>query len=214
MTTPGPIIYQNQPTIGVAPRFSWPFFIFRILSLILVLIILFMIFQAVMLFISRSGSINLRFGQLPVTVDRTPSITLSPTNTALSKGQSGKLAIDYFTGNKTIQGVDLVLKYDPNYLEFKSDNFFTAGPVFSQYPISQVDSSGLIRISAIATVSQIGFNGSGQLGTISYTAKKSGQTKLEIIFKPGDTTESNLVELQTGQEILQIVKGATIDIKQ
>jgi hypothetical protein len=212
MTTPGPIIYQNQTTPTLAPRFSWPFFIFRILSLALVAVILFMIFQAAMLFISRLGSQNLKFAEIPINVDRTPSITLNPEKNTLSVGQTGNLTIDYFTANKTIQGIDVVLKYDPSALEF-APNFFSAGPVFTQYPITQISPSDTIRISAVATVSQIGFNGSGTLGTIQFVAKKIGQTKIEIVYQENQTTETNLVELQSGQEILQLVKGATIDIK-
>jgi CRISPR/Cas system CSM-associated protein Csm3 (group 7 of RAMP superfamily) len=85
--------------------------------------------------------------------------------------------------------------------------------IFTQYPITQISPSDTIRISAVATVSQIGFNGSGTLGTIQFVAKKIGQTKIEIVYQENQTTETNLVELQSGQEILQLVKGATIDIK-
>lgn len=212
MTTPGPIIYQNQSTPTLTPRFSWPFFLFRILSLVLVAVILFMLFQAAMLLISRLGSQNLNFAQVPIKIDRTPSITLNPEKNTLNVGQTGSLTIDYFTGNKSIQGIDVVLKYDPLALEF-APNFFSAGPVFTQYPITQISPLGTVRISAVATVSQIGFNGSGALGTIQFVAKKIGQTKIEIIYQADQTTETNLVELQSGQEILQLVKGAIIDIK-
>lgn len=208
----GPIIYQNQPTPTIAPRFSWAFFIFRVLSVLLVFVILFMIFQAVMMFISRSGS-NLRFGQLPAKLTRTPSLTLSPQKLDLNVGQTGTLTVDYFTGNKTIQGLDLVIKYDPTMIEFTADSFFRSGPIFTQYPIAQISPPGTLRVSAVATVSQIGFNGSGQLGSLQFTAKKPGQAKVEVVFEPDQTIESNLVELQTGTEILQLVRGTTINIK-
>lgn len=212
MITPGPIIYQNQPSPTITPRFSWPFFIFRLLSIILVLVILFMIFQAVMLFITRQSPV-LRFGQLSQKTQHSPSLTLSPEQVSLMAGQTGTLTIDYFTGTKTIQGVDLLLKYDPNIIEFKKDDFFQPGKVFTQYPITEADPPGTVRISAVATISQIGFNGSGQLGSLRFIAKRAGQTKIEVVFEPDKTTESNLVELQNGTEILKVVRGATINVK-
>lgn len=212
MTTPGPIIYQNQPTPSQVPHFSWPFFLFRIISLILVVFILFMLFQAVMLFLTQRGT-NLGFSRAVLTAAHSPSISLSPAQTNLTVGQTGAVSINYFTGNKTIQGIDVVIKYNPDILEFSPAGFFRPGTVFSQYPISQASGDGTIRISAVATVAEVGFSGSGVLGTLQFTAKKTGQTKLDIVFQPDQTTDSNLVDLQTSQEILQLVQGSTITIK-
>lgn len=165
-----------------------------------------------MMYLSRSTNLNLNFGQLSGKVVRTPSISLSPAIVTVKADQTSTLTIDYYTGSKTIQGLDLVLQYDPTIIQFDS-NFFQPGSVFTQYPITQVSPPGTLRVSAVATVAQIGFNGSGQLGTLQFKALKAGQTKVQIVFKPSATTESNLVELSSGQEILQTVRDSSIVVQ-
>lgn len=109
------------------------------------------------------------------------------------------------TGSRVVDGVDLIIHYDPKILEATSGGLLK-GSILDEYPTMSADvSKGLISISGISSL-QNGFKGTGQFATINFKAKVAGKTSLTIDFKgKGSTIDSNLVEAATSKDILEQV---------
>lgn len=112
------------------------------------------------------------------------------------------VSIRLATGGRNIIAADAVLRYDPNFLEATGSAFFAGGDTFGDYPTTEVDSqNGVIRISGIGGIDD-SFNGIGELASLNLKAKKLGKTTLSVEFTPGDTTDSNIIETNSTQDIL------------
>lgn len=139
-------------------------------------------------------------------------LLISPT-TNFKVGDRIPVEINVFTGGHNASGVDLVLHYDPKFLGITPANF-NRGNIYNDYPLVDVDDkNGVIRISGIASTSKSGFNGAGDLGVMNFTAKVTGKTAVTVDFKKGVTTDSNVVDAQTNEDILGQVTNLNITIK-
>ncbi len=108
------------------------------------------------------------------------------------------------TGAQLVDGVDLLIHYDPKILEVTSSGLIK-GRILEEYPTMTADASkGLISISGISNL-RSGFKGKGQFAIINFKAKALGKTALNIDFNAGSTTDSNLVEAGTSKDILERV---------
>ncbi len=120
---------------------------------------------------------------------------------AASGSVSGTFTIDVNvdTAAANVTGVDAILNYEPSKLEATQ---ITEG-AFSSYPKREIDSTnGKIRISATASADSP-FSGSGKVATITFRAlATSGTTTLTFDYTSGSTTDSNVVEHQTVQDVL------------
>lgn len=134
-----------------------------------------------------------------------------------SVNQVINLPIQLNTQGQTLVGVDLVINYDPTFIRVTNTAaapLFKGGSIFAEYPISQVEpNSGQIRISGIASSFENGFNGIGQFGTLNFETVAAGQTYIEIMAAPGETTDSNLISADSGQDILESSETWLINIK-
>ncbi len=140
------------------------------------------------------------------------TITLSAPQT-IKTGNSVPVNIKISTGNHLTTGVDLVLKYDAQKLE-ASPGSFIKGNAYDDYPPLNIDSAnGIIRISGVVSVNKEGFKGSGDFGTLQFLAKSSGSTSVSLDFKPGQTSDSNMLEVGTNNDVLGQVESATIKIE-
>jgi hypothetical protein len=127
-------------------------------------------------------------------------------------GDNLVLRINLDTGGHTINGVDVILRYDPKLL-FASSNRIIKGDIFQEYPLSDVDSkNGIVRVSAISSISSKGYNGMGDIAAISFRTISQGDASFSVEFKKGDTTNTNVVEAFTGKNILEEVKNLTVNI--
>lgn len=116
------------------------------------------------------------------------------------------------TGGQTVDGVDLIVHFDPKILEATSGGIIQ-GRIFDEYPAVSVDSkTGLIAISGIASL-ESSFKGVGTFAIINLRAKKPGVTSLMIDFEKGSTVDSNVVETGTSKDILEVVDNLELDIK-
>ncbi len=128
-------------------------------------------------------------------------------------GDVATVAVRIDTGGHTINGADIVLKYDPKVLDL-TDKSIKTGGVFAEFPLISVDNTqGLVRISGIASLNQPGFNGIGVLAQLSFTAKSAGNANLSIDFKPGVTTDSNLIETGSTQDIIDSVVNLNLTVQ-
>lgn len=140
------------------------------------------------------------------------SMSLSANKTELKIGDTVSVAVLFNSGGHTLDGADLIVKFDPKVLEvFK--NGLLKGQAFDEYPLLVVDQkAGLISISGINTVKK-DLKGTGVLANIVFTAKAKGQTNLTVNFEPNSTSDSNLVEAGTAKDILEKVYNLGLNVQ-
>ncbi len=129
-------------------------------------------------------------------------------------GEKVPVKVKLTTGGKTVDSADLIVHFDPTYLQLPNSSAFSLGNIFKEYPVSEVDPDlNQIRISGTTPPQQEGFNGIGEFVTINFTAKKTGTTGLTIEYKPDSTIDSNIVQSLTSHDILKEVGNLTVSIK-
>ncbi len=136
---------------------------------------------------------------------------LGPVTTRID--ETIKVDVHMDVSGAAADGLDLVIKYDPTALEVVNAQApMVLGQAFPNYPDNSADlESGLITVSAVSTPDSPGFSGQTVLGSISFKAKKLGNTSLTLDYTKGSTKDSNIVETTTGDDILN--KVTNLDIK-
>ena len=190
-----PLIYQNPPGSSKAnPLRTW---LPRIIILLLLGVVVFQLVRSNQSLTQPSAK---KF--LPTQPPSSGTIILVEPNKTYQVGQDITIPVRIVTGGHTIQGVDLVIKYDPKVLAALTPALSTT-KLMSEYPTNQADPiHGLIRVSGIASTQQVGFNGAGIFGTLNFKPTDKGKTTVSIDFKLNNTADSNMIELATGQDIL------------
>lgn len=124
-----------------------------------------------------------------------------------------KVAIGETTGSKSVRGTDIVIKYDPKVLEATS-GAFEKGTSYKEYSNLLVDSaSGTIQISGFTAVNERAVSGTGVFGAFNFKAKQALKTQLTLDFTPGLTTDSNIVDAKSNQDILEKVFNLDLEIQ-
>lgn len=144
------------------------------------------------------------------------TLSLSPSNTTLNKGCSYSVDVNLNTQSADTDGTDALLTYDTSRITVVS---ITQGSVYPDYPAASFDrTAGTISISGLSSVSTP-FNGNGKFATINLTVNSSGTTgsttTIKFDFDPnnkGKTTDSNVVQSVTVQDILDSVVDGTYKI--
>ncbi len=169
--------------------------------------------------------------------DKTPTATPSPTRAATSTPAPvskiaalmvrsdkkelmvGEVATFTVTISSTdlVDGADAIISFDPKLFTLDKTSTTSAkvkmGTIFSIYPDNKIDDkTGRVVVSGI-NESLSGQKVNGVFGTFTLKAKAKGTAKLDFVFSPGDTSDSNVVETKTGNDILQRVQGAEVVIK-
>lgn len=116
------------------------------------------------------------------------------------------------TGGQTINGADLIVHFDPKFLEATTGGLIK-GRILDEYPLVSLDAKkGLISISGISSLKK-GYRGSGLFATLNFKAKAIGNTSLMIDFTKGATTDSNLVESSASKDILESIDNLQLNVK-
>lgn len=171
----------------------------------------------ILLIIFALGRINLNNtntqpGTGSAAVQSKPKLVLISDRKEYKVGQGVILAVGLSTGNKPTDGTDLVLHFDNQVLQ-ASSSAILEGSLYPDYPLRAVDQkSGLVRISGIAAVNK-SYTGSGIFATILFQAVKPGQAVFTIDYRPGLTTDSNIVESGSGQDILSEADNLEVTVK-
>jgi hypothetical protein len=139
------------------------------------------------------------------------SVILSSDKESYQSGEKILVSVKIATGGHSTDGTDLVLNYDPNFLELDKASFFKKGAIYPDYSFIDVQDN-VISISAISSTSGGTFNGVGLLGTLEFTAKKPGGSKLTLDSKKDSTSDTNITETETAFDILTQVKNLDINI--
>lgn len=187
--------------------------IVKIIVVVLVLaVIAELVFGGLTLF---SPSTTRNISIIPPKINSLQDATLSlvPDKTSYKKGDLVVIDVKLFTGGYTTDSTDLVIKYDPKFLEADAKTFAVQGQIYPEYPALQVDKiAGLIGISGITVPGGNGFSGVGTFAKLNFTALQDGQTQVVIDFESGKTADSNVVLSGSSKDILGSVSSADIVI--
>ena len=130
------------------------------------------------------------------------SLELSPNSGRYKVGQEFNVKIDINTGGKTVDGIDAILRYDPCALEVLN---ISDGTAFSEYP----EKAAYPELGEIGISGKGSFNGSGTIATVRFRVIAGNiYSGLQIYFRPTDTTDSNMAESGSSEEILGSVDSA------
>lgn len=159
---------------------------------------------------SKSGSLNI-LG--PKVNPQTEAVLSVLTDKRVYKiGDQAVLDVKLFTGGQTTDSTDLVIKYDPGFLE-PSESFATPGQIYSEYPAVQIDKqAGLIGISGITVPGSTSFSGVGSFAKLIFKVLKEGETSVSIDFRKDATDDSNVVLSGSSKDILGSVSDARVVI--
>ncbi len=146
---------------------------------------------------------------------------LSPNSGSFYPGQVISINILEGTAFEDTNAADVVLYYDPDYLEVVDAIPGTPGvqvqpgSIYEVYPGNVVDSGdGVIRITGFSIVGTFNSgDGSGVFATVNFRAKQTtAATSLNFQFTPGSTTDSNILLQSTNEDILASAGSATFAI--
>lgn len=138
------------------------------------------------------------------------SLVASSSSYSLNDDIPVKVIVD--TLDNKISGVDVVLKYNPQYLNFlKIDTLESA---FSIFPTPSIYSNeGKIVFSALVSP-QEDFQGKGEVVTILFRPIKEGKTEILFDFEKGPSLESNIALSGQGKDILEEINSLILTINQ
>lgn len=207
------IVQDSKPGLSPVPKLAFKsWFGPKAIFLVLGIVILVELFIGVRSIVKspRKAGISVSSQLAPVTVAK---IALVSDKSNYQKGETIPLSVRLFTGGHSIIATDAVIKYDPNVFEATGSGFFEQGDIFDDYPGFEVDSKlGIVRVSGILLNVDEGFNGTGEIATLNFKAKKDGSTKLSVDYTPSSTIDSNIIEGNTTKDILGEVMNLDLTI--
>jgi len=130
-------------------------------------------------------------------------------------GEIIKVEVQLDSGDELVEGVDILLYYNPNFLKLKTENGFlnTSESIFSTFPSPKVNiKKGEIIFSALASPPKGNFKGKGKIATLTFEAIKKGETTIEFAFTPGATRDSNVSSFSEPKDLLEKVKNLKLKI--
>ncbi len=139
-------------------------------------------------------------------------LSLQSEQERIKSGESFKVNLNLETFGRKAAAFDAVIFFNPE--EVNVENLETSD-LFSEYPRQTFDNEqGKVVLSGTSSLTEEATGVSeGKLATITFTALKSGQAKIELIFKPNDTTDSNVIAEGSTEDILGEVRNPTLEIE-
>lgn len=139
-------------------------------------------------------------------------IILLSSKDTLKVNEGVRVSIKISTGGHPTRGTDVILKFDPNYLEAATSSIYKSR-IYPEFPQVSLDNkSGTLRISAVSPDANKTFNGVGTLAFLDFKAKQVGKTTISIEFERDETGDSNIIEAGTSNDILEKVNQLNINI--
>jgi hypothetical protein len=155
------------------------------------------------------GFVRDNFGDELVDILRNAKLSLETDSTKVvyQIGDEVKFNLILDTIDHNIVGVDAIINYSNDLVEVTSIETSSA---FESYPVSKAE-NGKVMISGLK---EIGKSNKGifKVATITMKMLNKGEAKLDFDFKPLNTTDSNVVELNTGEDLLSNTNGYTLTI--
>ncbi len=114
------------------------------------------------------------------------------------------------SAGKLIDGVDVVINYDPAKVEIVG-NKVNPSTTFQEFPLNKIDlASGKILFSGLTFNPQSVL---GIVGTFSFRPKAAGEVNFTVQFVPGATTDSNIAEHGSATDVLGTVNNLSFVFK-
>lgn len=129
------------------------------------------------------------------------SLALTPDKAtySFSSGQTYTVGIVLDAAGKSVDGTDVVINFDPAKVQIVDSKVSTT-TLLEQYPLNSIDNvKGKIRYSGLT------FNSkplTGIIGTFKFRPLGKGEVNFAFDFTSGATTDSNIAEHGTAQDIL------------
>lgn len=174
------------------------------------LVLVLSMFVAVLTVSNRNATSNLATTQNVSTkaAEQPASLLLSPAtgDYVYAAGATYPLGIVLDSAGKSVDGVDVIIKFDPKKAQVVSLKVAPTG-LFEEFPQNIVDNNlGQIRFSALT------FNSrpvTGIVGTFTFKPLARGTVDFIFDFTFGSTKDSNVAEHGSARDILgQVVSGS------
>ncbi len=137
-------------------------------------------------------------------------ITLTSSKNEIKVGEEFNVDINILS-SATTDGVDLIISFDPALLSITDTvKPVTTGTIYVDYPFNAME-NGKITVSGISSATS-GIIPNGLFGSIAFQAKAVGLAKIAVDFTPNNTKDSNIIESETGQDILEKVTNLELNI--
>lgn len=134
------------------------------------------------------------------------SLALSPAtgDYTFAVGTSYPVGIVLDSAGKTIDGVDIVINFDPTKARVEGTSLSTTS-IFEQYPQNEVDNArGIIKLSGLTfTPKPL----TGIITTFRFQPLVKGEVNFTFSFTPGATTDTNIADHDTAKDILGSVEN-------
>jgi len=116
---------------------------------------------------------------------------------------------------KKVDGVGIVIMYDPEYLEIEPNEVKATDANLAQLVFPVVSPlEGELKFSLISLVHRF-FQGEGEIAEVNFKILKAGRTDLGFKFIPKAHDDCNVSLYQQGEDILDEVRGGgTLEIKE
>ena len=142
------------------------------------------------------------------------SIALTAVKNEYTVGETVPVTVRIDTGGHGTQGSDVLIKYDPRILEANGTSVMVKGEVYKDYPVLIADPKTLmITISGISSLEGDKFKGNGIFATVNFKAKAMGSTALTVQFTKDSSTDSNMVDAESGNDSVGSVSNLDITVK-
>jgi len=146
-------------------------------------------------------------------LDSSAKVSLTTSSTNVKVGDQISVVIT-ITSTALTDGTDLIINFDPKALEVVpiTNVPVSGGSIYTEYPNNKLDlTKGIIAVSGISSEKD-GRLANGVFGTIIFKAKALGNTNINVMYSPGATDESNVIETATGKDILGSVQNLQLNI--
>lgn len=139
---------------------------------------------------------------------KTAEMKLVSSSTSMKVGENFKVSIMFQNKTAAVGSFDAVVSYDPDVL--RADEIVPS-TVFPLYPRKLIEDFNK-RVIVTGVITDLNTNlpvASGELATVSFTALKSGRTKLDLLVEGDKYTN---VMNKKPENILKSATGVDIDI--
>lgn len=136
------------------------------------------------------------------------SLILNPPFGNVEEGKDLSLDIVLKAKNELVDGVDVTLTFDVNLLKVKE---IKNGAFFSEYPVKKED-SGQLRITALSPKEGLLVPDEVVVASVVFEILDTGETKVNLSFVSGSTTDTNVTLHTTATDSLTEVKNGNYSV--
>ncbi len=136
------------------------------------------------------------------------SLLLNPPFGNVEEGKDLSLDIVLKAKNELVDGVDILLTFDVNVLKVKE---VKNGAFFREYPIRKED-SGQLKITALSPKEGLLVPDEVVVSSVIFEILDTGETKVNLSFVNGSTTDSNVTLHATSVDSLTEVKNGNYSV--